>query len=159
FSVEAWVKLDDTATDVYRSVVTSRDGDASGSFYGYILYAGPKSPDPALQDAKMYWQAWVGDGTPTWVMLPGPEVQVGLTTYLLLTYDGTPNPGTLTLDAIFPDTIDASVTPAMIDAARVRTAASYKPVPAQPGRPLYIGMGATEVLVPPNLPRYAFRGF
>ena len=151
FSVEAWAVPEWSAmeTDVFRTVVASRE-DTGTSRHGYILYAGPVL-DPATYvttDATMHWQAWVGDGAKNnWVMLVGPPVAVGQTTYLLLTYDG--GTQTLTLDAV------TNPVPEMSPPPRLSMPAVYSP---NPGKPLYIGMGATEIMVPPGQPMYPFRG-
>jgi Concanavalin A-like lectin/glucanases superfamily len=149
FSVEAWVlpEWSDMEQDVFRCVVASRE-DTGAEKHGYILYAGPIL-DPikfTTTDATMHWQAWVGDGT-TWLMLVGPTVEVGQPTYLLLTYDGAAQ--SLTLDAIINPGPNTSPPP------RLSKTAIYSP---NPGKPLYIGMGATEIMVPPGQPLYPFRG-
>jgi hypothetical protein len=154
FSVEAWVHPEWSGgeTDLFRCVVASRQ-DTGANKHGYILYAGPIL-DPVsfgTTDATMHWQAWVGDGT-TWRMLVGPKVDVGLTAYLLLTYDGGAH--TLTLDAMSAatdmDTYEQSVL----------TGTDYSPVPAAAMNPLYIGMGmgAPEVAPPGNPKMYPFLG-
>ena len=153
FSVEAWVlpEWEVGETDLFRCVVASRE-DTGANKHGYILYAGPIL-DPitfVTTDPAMHWQAWVGDGT-TWLMLVGPPVDVGHTTYLLLTYDGADPSKPLTLDAI-------STTTTMSTYARVvRPDTVYSPNPASAAKPLYIGMGAPEIL-PPGSPRYPFLG-
>jgi hypothetical protein len=151
FSVEAWAHPEWGAgeTDLFRCVVASREDTGAGK-HGYVLYAGPVL-DPATfatTDPAMHWQAWVGDGT-TWLMLVGPPVGAGQTTYLLLTYDGVSQ--TLTLDAIDGNT-DMSTY-----ARFVRPATAYSPNPSTAGKPLYIGMGAPEIL-PPGSPLYPFLG-
>ena len=145
FSVEAWVhpEWDAGETDIFRCVAASRE-DTGTNKHGYILYAGPVL-DPtsfATTDPTMHWQAWVGDGT-TWLMLVGPPVEAGQTTYVLLTYDGMQQ--TLTLDAVAANT-DMSTY-----ARWSRSGTVYSP---NPSRPLYIGMGSPET----SPPRYAFRG-
>ena len=146
FSVEAWVhpEWSDSEGDSFRCVVSSRE-DTGTTRHGYILYAGPPSLDPAQQDGKMYWQAWVGDGTANWVTLVGPEA-IAQTTYLLLTYDG--GTQTLTLDAFNGATNQDNY----MQSVRPNTAFS-----PNPGKPLYIGMGANEI-VPPGTPLYPFLG-
>ena len=149
FSVEAWVHPDWDAgeSDLFRCVVAARE-DTGATKHGYILYAGPVL-DPATfvtTDPTQHWQAWVGDGT-TWLMLVGSPVEVGQTTYLLLTYDGVTQ--TLTLDAIVNPGPETSPPP------RFSSVAAYSP---NPGKPLYIGMGATEIMVPPGHPLYPFLG-
>ena len=151
FSVEAWVHPEWSADeiDLFRCVVASRE-DTGASKHGYILYAGPVL-DPttfAITESAPHWQAWVGDGT-TWQMLVGPAVDVGQTTYLLLTYAG----GTqaLTLDAMNANT-DMNTY-----ARSVRSGTIYSPNPAAAAKPLYIGMGAPEI-APPGSPRYPFLG-
>ena len=138
-------------TDLFRCVVASRE-DTGANKHGYILYAGPIL-DPttfATIDPAMHWQAWVGDGT-TWLMLVGPPVEVGQTTYLLLTFDGQDPDKPLTLDAITANT-DMSTY-----AQFVRSNTDYSPNPEDAAKPLYIGMGAPEIL-PPDSPRYPFLG-
>ena len=151
FSVEAWVhpEWSPGETDLFRCVVASRE-DTGANKYGYILYAGPvlDLATFATTDPTMHWQAWVGDGT-TWQMLVGPPVAVGQATYLLLTYDGFSQ--TLTLDAIDANT-DMSTY-----ARWVGTGTIYGQNPPAAAKPLYIGMGATEIL-PPGQPMYPFLG-
>jgi hypothetical protein len=153
FSVEAWVHPEWSAdeTDLFRCVVASRE-DTGANKHGYILYAGPVL-DPttfATTDPAMHWQAWVGDGT-TWLMLVGPPVEVGQTTYLLLTFDGQDPDKPLTLDAITANT-DMSTY-----ARWVRSNTDYSPNPEAAARPLYIGMGAPEI-PPTGTPLYPFLG-
>ena len=148
FSVEAWVHPEWSAgeTGVFRCVVASRQ-DTGTQKYGYILYAGP-TLDPAtfaVVDATMRWQAWVGDGT-TWQMVVGPAVDVGLTTYLLVTYDGAGQ--TLGLDAVNANTDLGTYT------QWVKPSTIYSPNPAAGAKPLYIGIGAPELATP----RYPFFG-
>jgi hypothetical protein len=153
FSVEAWV-IPEWRTgelDLFRCVVASRE-DTGANKHGYILYAGPVL-DPttfATTDPAMHWQAWVGDGT-TWLMLVGPPVEVGQTTYLLLTFDGQDPDKPLTLDAITANT-DMSTY-----ARWVRSNTDYSPNPEAAARPLYIGMGAPEI-PPTGTPLYPFLG-
>jgi hypothetical protein len=153
FSVEAWVhpEWSPDETDLFRCVVASRE-DTGASKHGYILYAGPIL-DPttfATTDPAMHWQAWVGDGT-TWRMLVGPAVEVDQNTYLLLTYDGADPSKPLTLDAI-------SATTDMSTYARVvRADTDYSPNPEAAAKPLYIGMGAPEILRPGS-PLFPFLG-
>jgi hypothetical protein len=153
FSVEAWVlpEWSTSETDLFRCVVASRE-DTGATKHGYILYAGPVL-DPttfATTDPAMHWQAWVGDGT-TWRMLVGPLVEVGQTTYLLLTFDGQDPGKPLTLDAINANT-DMSTY-----ARFVRSNTDYSPNPEEAAKPLYIGMGAPEIL-PPGSPLFPFLG-
>ena len=151
FSVEAWVvpEWSVTETDIFRCVVASRD-DTGATKHGYILYAGPKLNPTTLEitEHPSFWQAWVGNGSDKWVMLQGPKVEAGQTTYLLLTYDGMAQ--TLTLDAITNPGPDTVIPPRL----------SMMPVLYNPnlGKPLYIGMGGTEIVVPPGQPLYPFRG-
>lgn len=149
FSVEAWVhpEWDAGEPDLFRCVVASRE-DTGAQKHGYILYAGPVL-DPTTfvtTDPSQRWQAWVGDGT-TWRMLVGSPVEVGQTTYLLLTYERATQ--TLTLDAIVNPCPETSPPP------RLSMVAVYSP---NPDKPLYIGMGATEIVVPPGQPLYPFLG-
>jgi hypothetical protein len=149
--VEAWVHPEWSAQeeDRFRCVVASRE-DTGADKFGYILYAGPIL-DPTTfvtTDPAMRWQAWVGNGS-TWLTLVGPRVEVGQTTYLLLTYDG--GSQTLTLDAI------SEATDLGTYAQWVRPSTGYGRNPAAAARPLYIGMGAPE-MVPPGSPMYPFLG-
>lgn len=147
FSVEAWAhpEWDAGETGVFRCVTASRE-DTGMAKHGYIIYAGPQL-DPvtfAVVDPAMRWQAWVGDGA-TWKMLLGPPVQLALTTYLLITYDGATE--AFQFDAVNDATDLQTYAPATMTA-------SYSPSPAAGARPLYIGMGAPELPVP----RFPFRG-
>jgi hypothetical protein len=149
FTVEAWVRPAWPAaeTGVFRCVVASREDLSIGGRHGYVLYAGPQL-DPvtfAIVDPAMRWQAWVGDGA-QWRMLVGPPVQVDLTTYLLVTYDGATE--TLVLYAV-NESIDLD------SYAPANMSTSYSP---NPGKPLYLGMGAPERAVPSPGPLYPFLG-
>jgi Concanavalin A-like lectin/glucanases superfamily len=150
FSVEAWVhpEWSPDEMDLFRCVVASRE-DTGANKHGYILYAGPVL-DPttfATIDPTMHWQAWVGDGT-TWLMLVGPKVDVDVTTYLLLTYDGVTQ--TLTLDAL---NTNVAMAPRLVRPG----ATTYSPNPAAAAKPFYSGMGAPEI-APPGNPMYPFLG-
>jgi hypothetical protein len=143
FTVEAWVRPEWPAaeTGVFRCVVASREDTGAGGRQGYILYAGP-TLDPAtfaVVDPAIRWQAWVGDGT-TWRMLVSPApVALADFNYLAVTYDGT----TLRLYVFNAMTdMDGDLSEAVV---------SYSP---NPGKRLYIGMGAPER----PAPLYPFKG-
>jgi hypothetical protein len=134
FTVEAVVTV--TGGDgTYRAVASSRDIDA-GSNFGYILYVSDKNQ----------WEAWVGDGSNTWVTLPLGKVDAVKLDgnpsrgpfYVAMTYDGTNlklhvNP----IDQNDPDQV-------------VTKATGYKP---NAKNELRIGAGANEAV-----PTYFFPG-
>jgi hypothetical protein len=135
FTVEAVVKI--TGGDgAYRAVVSSRDIDATPGNFGYILYVSDKNQ----------WEAWVGDGTATWVTLAlgqadavklGGAAELG-PYYVALTYDGT----NLTLYVNPVDAADTDQVGAI--------AAGYQP---NATNELRIGAGANEAV-----PTYFFPG-
>jgi hypothetical protein len=141
FSVEAWVRPDWPVgeSNFYRCVVASReDTGVGGVKRGFILYA---APDPA-PGGTARWEAWVGNGT-AWVRCPGERVQLGMTTQLVTTYDGT------TLRLYVDGQLSHSTVPPNPASA---VPAAYAPVTG--ARELRIGAGASE-LTPPRFP---FRG-
>lgn len=149
FSVEAWVRPEWPATEtgVFRCIVASRD-DPGNAARGYILHAGPEvefDDDGGMQilDETTRWQAWVGGGTRWRAVVSKTPVVRGQVTYLCATFDGT----TLTLFAA-NESMDLDALP---DFGTV----PYSP---NPGKPLYIGMGATERDVPDPGPLYPFKG-
>lgn len=117
FTVEALVKLDG-GQNLDRAVVSSRDIQG-GNVSGYILYA----------TAQNRWEAWVGDGTTGFKMLPGSGVTLGMTTFLAMTYDGT--------------TLRLYVNPAA--ETTFALAVSYQP---NVNQGLLIGAGANEAAAP-----------
>jgi hypothetical protein len=116
FTVEALVSLDGGEGE-FRAVVSSRNIDATNTF-GYILYASDLGN----------WEAWVGDGTPTWQIASGPPATDG-GHFLAMTYDGTD--------------LKLYVDPA--EDAPITLPASYAPNTAQEFR---IGAGANEAATP-----------
>ncbi|HEX8645482.1 MAG TPA: LamG domain-containing protein [Thermoleophilaceae bacterium] len=78
FTVEAFVTVAGGDNE-FRAVVSSRNIDADGQHFGYILYANDLNK----------WEAWVGDGTAgDWQRVTGPDVTRGQH-YVAMTYDGT----------------------------------------------------------------------
>jgi hypothetical protein len=85
FTVEAVVSIAG-GDGTYRAVVSSRDIDASPGNFGYILYVSDRNQ----------WEAWLGDGSNTWITLPlgaVDAVKVGGGSsrgpyYVAMTYDG-----------------------------------------------------------------------
>jgi len=151
FTVEAWVRPTGPATEtgIFHCILASRE-DTTTAKHGYILYAGPilDIPTNTIVDPVLHWQAWVGNGT-EWKAAVGPRVAFHQEknefhrVHLAATYDGTtlklyvdgPNDEAGTPDKEFPT--------------------GYSP---NPGKPLYIGMGAPERAVPSPGPLYPFRG-
>jgi hypothetical protein len=136
---------------VFRCVLASReDTGPGGKKHGYIIYAGPVLDPTTAQvvDAAMHWQAWVGTGVTgqqwQWVV---SETPVAMTpTYLAATYDGT----ALRFFAINDKVKDMDMN-AIVKSQNV----AYSP---NPGKPLYIAMGAPERAVPNPGPLYPFNG-
>jgi Concanavalin A-like lectin/glucanases superfamily len=96
FTIEAWVRVEWSATDTValRVVMVSFD-TAGGGANGYALLASPD--DTPGQEGQYNWQAQVGAGTSITVV-NGPHVTFDATTHLVLTYDPNAPPGpTLTL--------------------------------------------------------------
>jgi hypothetical protein len=143
FSIEAWVAAEWDAAEAlsdgrkpFRTVCSSREV-AGGATRGFTVYAGPDSTTPA--DSTMYWQAWVGDGGPSWRILLGPAVELNAITHLAVTYDGA------TLKLYVNGSEDEAGTPdAQMAVGFVPNASS----------PLYLGMGAPEAATP----QFPFKG-
>jgi hypothetical protein len=150
FTIEAIVlpEWDPAETGVFRCVLASREETTVAPIrrHGFILYAGP-TLDPvtaAIVDPTVRWQAWVGTGIDDapWQWLVGPPVAQG-PTYLAATCDGT----TLKLH-VANESMD-------LDSLPGEMAVTYSP---NPGKPLYIGMGAPDRPVPSPGPLYPFKG-
>jgi len=77
FTAEVWV-LSKGGED-YRSVLTSRDANATEGCMGYLFYATP----------SQQWQFWLGSGEAgqSWIVLEGPTVQPNVWTHLAGSYD------------------------------------------------------------------------
>jgi hypothetical protein len=93
FSVEAWVRVDWTASDTHawRMVLDMRE--QSPSTTGFAIYA-KAADDPS---GGYLWAAILGNGTPAFTFLDGTEATItlkeegasmGTVAYLALTYDG-----------------------------------------------------------------------
>jgi hypothetical protein len=150
FTIEAVVHPEwaPTETGVFRCVIASRDEVTTPQIRhnGFILYAGPTLDPVTAQiiDSVVRWQAWVGTGVAgeQWQWVVGPPVEPG-TTYLAATCDGTKlrlYAANMAMD---------------LDAPRIERDVTYGP---NSGKPLYIGMGATERPVPTPGPLYPFKG-
>jgi hypothetical protein len=150
FTIEAIVlpEWNPAETGVFRCVLASREETTVAPIrrHGYILYAGP-TLDPVtavIVDPTVRWQVWVGTGANNalWQWLVGPAVEAG-PTYLAATCDG----ATLKL-FVANEQMD-------LDTPGVQMGVTYSP---NPGKPLYIGMGAPDRAVPVPGPLYPFKG-
>jgi hypothetical protein len=133
FTLEAWVRVDWTATDphAFRFVVDSREISPAAAGFGLCAKAVDDQP------GVYQWNGILGDGSSTFVILDSVEAPftlkdsasaAGVTYYLVLTYDGPSH--TLTLYVNGDLNVQA-------------TAVAYAPNMTQP---LWIGAGAPYVM-------------
>jgi hypothetical protein len=139
FTVEAWVRVDWTATDphAWRFVIDSRD---TGPSRGFGIYARADDNQPGVY----HWGAILGNGSPAFtfaasddppIALNDPSLPSGVTYYLALTYDG---PSQTLVFYVDGEQRGAKITPV-----------AYAPNAAQP---LWIGAGSPYVPQRPQPP-------